>query len=157
MEQSEKRKADDRVVPKRLWTIGHGSKDFDALVHALDRHGVQMIVDVRSQPYSRRSPEFTKAELQEAAASAGLGYRWLGDKLGGKPAAAPQDLEAGLDELAGLCASSRVALLCAEADPRHCHRDSVLAPAMESRGYVVIHILADEAGAPHQDHLDLSG
>ena len=38
-------------------------------------------------------------------------------KLGGKPAASAADLEAGLDELAGLCAGSHVALLCAEADP----------------------------------------
>jgi uncharacterized protein (DUF488 family) len=143
--------------PKQLWTIGHGSKDFDAVAGALERHGVQMIVDVRSQPYSRRSPEFTKRELEEAAASAGFGYRWMGDKLGGRPIAAQKDLEAGLDELAGLCNSSHVALLCAEADPRHCHRDANLAPAMEARGYVVIHILPDDAAAPHQDHLDLGG
>lgn len=149
--------SDKRLYDKRLWTIGHGSKSFDAVADALNRHRVQMIVDVRSQPYSRRSPEFTKRELEEAAASAGFGYRWLGDKLGGKPIAADDDLEAGLDELAGLCTSSRVALLCAEGDPRHCHRDTILAPAMESRGYVVIHILPDEAAAPHQDHLDLSG
>ena len=140
---------------KRLWTIGHGAQDFDAVANALSRHGVQMIVDVRSQPYSRRSPEFTKAELEEAAASAGLGYRWLGNKLGGKPPAAEADLQAGLDELTGLCASSRVVLLCAEIEPLHCHRDAILAPAMEQRGYEVIHILSDGSAAPHQDHLDL--
>jgi uncharacterized protein (DUF488 family) len=145
-----------QLSDQKLWTIGHGSKSFDAVADALNRHGVQMIVDVRSQPYSRRFPEFTKQELEDATASAGFGYRWLGDKLGGKPIPAGENLEAGLDELAGLCASSHVALLCAEADPRHCHRDAILAPAMESRGYVVIHILPDEAAAPHQDHLDLS-
>ena len=140
---------------KQLWTIGYGAKDFDAVAGALNRHGVQTIVDVRSQPYSNRSPEFTKHELEEEAASAGFGYRWLGNKLGGKPPPTTIELEAGLDELAGLCATSRVALLCAEADPTHCHRDSTLAPAMESRGYEVIHILPDESAAPHQDHLDL--
>ena len=69
----------------RVWTIGHGDKDFDAVAAELSKHGVQTIVDVRSQPYSRHAPDFTKATLEEEAATAGFGYRWLGDKLGGRP------------------------------------------------------------------------
>jgi len=139
----------------RLWTIGHGNRDFDSVAAALEHHGVQTIVDVRSRPYSRYATEFVKTELAQAAAAAGLGYRWLGDKLGGKPAAAPTELEAGIDELAGLCASSRVVLLCSEVDPTHCHRDTVLAPAMTQRSFEVIHILGDGTATPHQDHLHL--
>ena len=139
----------------RVWTIGHGARDFDTVAAALTRHGCQTIVDVRSTPYSRHAPEFSKAELEEAAASAGFGYRWLGDRLGGKPPASPDQLESGIDELAGLCATSRVALVCAELDPVHCHRDSVLAPAMVGRGYEVVHILADGDASLYQDHLDL--
>lgn len=137
----------------RIWTIGHGARDFDALAQALSSHGVQTIVDVRSQPYSKHAPEFAKRTLEEEAASAGFGYRWMGRTLGGRPLQPLDVLAAGLEELAGLCATSTVVLLCAEADPTRCHRSTALAPQLAGAGYEVIHILGDGAAAPHQPPL----
>ena len=139
----------------RLWTIGHGDRDFDSVAATLHAHGVQTIVDVRSTPYSRVASEFTKHQLEDAAASAGFGYRWMGRSLGGKPPAGANEFNSGIDELSGLCATSHVALLCAELDPVHCHRDSALAPALAARGFHVIHILADGTGTLYQEHLEL--
>jgi len=141
------------VSTKTVWTIGHGDQDFDALAAALTRHRVQTIVDVRSEPYSKRAPDFTKAALEEFAASAGFGYRWMGSKLGGKPLATAEVFATGIDEVIGLSRSSQVVLLCAEANPVHCHRDKVLAPALVGRGFEVVHILADGAAMPYQEHL----
>ncbi|MCP3976502.1 MAG: DUF488 domain-containing protein [bacterium] len=140
-------------VHPQIWTIGHGASDFDTLVASLAKHHIQTIVDVRSAPYSKHAPDFTREALQQAAATAGLGYRWMGRKLGGKPPASEADLVSGVEELIGLSATSRVVLLCAEADPAHCHRDSTLAPTLAERGYDVIHILDDGDAMPHQDHL----
>jgi len=143
-----------------IWTIGHGDRDFDSVAALLNRQGIQTIVDIRSEPYSRWAPDFTKRALQEATSAAGFGYRWLGRQLGGRPP--PEDpeeadarLTAGLDELVGLCHASRVVLLCSELDPLGCHRNTVLAPALASRGYTVIHI--DPAGhaMAHQDSLGI--
>lgn len=146
---------DARRVPTRrtIWTIGHSDRDFDSVARDLERHGVQTIVDVRSAPYSRHAPDFTKGELEVAAASAGFGYRWLGGRLGGRPPAAPEALESGVREVAGLAATSHVVLLCSEANPLECHRSSALAPALTAAGYSVVHILADGAATPHQDPL----
>ena len=143
----------ERSEHPRIWTIGHGALDFDALAVSLTRHHIQTIVDVRSAPYSKHAPDFTKDALQESAATAGLGYRWMGHKLGGRPPAAAAELTSGINELAGLSATSNVVLLCAEIDPAHCHRDSVLAPALANWGYDVIHILGNGDAMPHQDHL----
>lgn len=140
---------------KRIWTIGHADRDFDSIATALVDHDVQTIVDVRSQPYSKWAPDFMKAALAESAATTGLGYRWMGRTLGGKPPPDPGQLAAGLDELTGLCASSHVVLLCAEGDPSRCHRDLVLAPALAERGFEVIHILPDGQTAPYQDRLQI--
>lgn len=145
--------ANSPTAGSRIWTIGHGNRDFDTIAAALNRHRIQTIVDVRSEPYSKHAPEFTKGVLEESAASAGFGYRWTGRKLGGKPPAAEEDLLSGIDEVAGLSAASRVALLCSEIDPTHCHRDSVLAAAFADRGYEVLHILGDGESMPYQDHL----
>jgi len=138
---------------KRIWTIGHADRDFDSIATVLVDHGIQTIVDVRSQPYSKWAPDFMKASLAESAATAGLGYRWMGRTLGGNPPPNAEQLAAGLDELSGLCASSHVVLLCAEGDPMQCHRDHLLAPALAERGYDVVHILPDGETAPYQDRL----
>ncbi len=143
----------DHGEPLQIWTIGHGRLDFDTLAESLDAHHIQTIVDVRSDPYSRHAPDFTKRALEESAATAGLGYRWMGRKLGGRPPAADAELESGIDELVGLSATSRVVLLCAEANPVHCHRDTSLAPSLAERGYDVIHLLDDGQAMPFQDHL----
>lgn len=147
--------AQQQPEPPRIWTIGHGSLDFDTLATALNRHRIQTIVDVRTQPYSKHAPEFTKSALQESASAAGFGYRWMGRKLGGMPPPQQDELMSGIDELIGLTVTSRVVLLCSEIDPVHCHRDGVLAPALSDRGYDVTHILGDGSAMPHQDHLGI--
>lgn len=139
----------------RIWTIGHADHDFDTIATWLGDHGVQTIVDVRSQPYSKWAPDFMKANLAESAAAAGFGYRWMGRTLGGRPPAEPAQLAAGLDELIGLCASSHVVLLCAEEDPLRCHRDELLAPALTELGFEVFHILAGGESTHYQDRLQI--
>lgn len=130
-------------------------RDFDSLAADLTKNGVQTIVDVRSEPYSKHAVDFGKRRLEANAASAGFGYRWLGDKLGGRRAASPSEFAAGLEELAGLAATSDVVLLCAELEPTHCHRDVLLAPALEQIGYGVMHILGDGSVTPYQQALHL--
>lgn len=136
-----------------IWTIGHGDRDFDAVAADLASHGVQTIVDVRSQPYSKHAPDFTKGELEIAAATAGFGYRWLGDRLGGLPLPNSERLDSGLSEIAGLSATSQVVLLCAEEDPLRCHRSTFLTPALVGQGFHIVHIMRDGSAAPHQESL----
>ncbi len=158
---------DDR---RSIFTIGHGDHDFASVAALLRGNGVGVIADVRSVPYSRHAPEFTKDELTRRTAEFNLAYRWLGDRLGGRsddPAllrngepdweriAASDRFAAGMTELEGLAASSTIALLCSELDPTHCHRATLIAPALESRGYEVHHILDNGDTIRHQPTLDL--
>ena len=145
----------DTTAGNRIWTIGHAARDFDAIAAMLIEHGVQTIIDVRSEPYSKWAPDFTKVTLEESAATAGFGYRWMGRTLGGRPPPDAGELAAGLDELVGLCASSHVVLLCAEGDPEHCHRNQILAPALTARGYEIVHIREDGETVPFQDRLQI--
>ena len=156
----------NRTDASTIYTIGHGSEPFSNLEDRLALHHVQSIVDVRSVPYSKHAPDFRKKELEVNATAAGLGYRWLGDRLGGLPTdpellapsgapdyakvAATPAFAAGLDEVEALAAGSRVVLVCSELDPEHCHRAQLLAPALEVRGYRVVHIGRDGVGRVHQ-------
>ncbi len=157
------------VEPPVIYTIGHGDASFTAIAALLERHLVQTLVDVRSQPYSRHAPDFNKGPLADLAAAAGLGYRWMGDRLGGRPtdpdlldpAGAPDWLRVAespsyrgaIAELIELGRGGRTAILCAERDPRHCHRTLLLAPTLAAAGASVCHILSDGALEPHHPTL----
>lgn len=153
-----------------IYTIGHGAGTFADLESRLSAHHVQTIVDVRSEPGSRRTPDFGKHELEAIAAEAGIGYRWLGDRLGGRPTdpslltdgrpdgtkvRASASFASGIAELIAIARTSRVALLCAEVDHRHCHRSTWIAPELEERGWRVLHIDAEGAEVAHQPDLGL--
>ncbi len=148
-----------------VYTIGHGLRPLDAVADDLAAHDVDLLVDVRSVPYSRRNPEFTKARLTAQCGPLGLGYRWLGDKLGGRPEGLPEGaaigstaaFAAGLVELDGLAGAATIALLCAEADPAGCHRSTAIAPRLEAAGYRVVHILPGGDAVPHQPTLPAGG
>jgi len=155
-----------------IYTIGHGSRSFDEVAEVLQRHGVAMLVDVRSQPFSRHAPDFVKHRLETLAAAAGIGYRWMGDVLGGRPADPTRldaegqvDAEAmrdapayraALDVVGTMAAGAGIALLCAEQDPERCHRATLLAPDLAALGHRVSHLRADGHATPHQEPLELA-
>ena len=62
-----------------VFTIGHSNHESDVFVALLRKHGVDVVVDVRSAPYSRYLP-------QEALRAAGIAYVFRGRELGGQPA-----------------------------------------------------------------------
>lgn len=134
-----------------LWTIGYAQATPATLVAALGAAGVELVVDVRAVPASRR-PGFAKGSLSATLEAAGIGYRHL--KALGTPAAGREAARSGRvaemheifrTHLAGLEAQAalaeleelvrrgrRVCLLCLEADPAHCHR-SLVADALAAR------------------------
>lgn len=153
-----------------VWTVGHGTRPLDAIAETLRSNGVTLIADIRSEPYSRHNPEVDKTSLSDTTPGLGLGYRWLGDRLGGRPhdpalwngptpdwaaIAASAGFGAGLIELEGLIRAGNVALMCAESSPENCHRTHLIAPELTSRGYRVVHILSDGTPVPHHPVLPL--
>ena len=142
-----------------IYTIGHSLHSQTQFFDLLARLGIKTLVDVRSQPYSRRAPHFNKGCLEEAALRSGLKYVYLGRELGGRPrdpalcqpgggpdyallAASPAFAQ-GLDRLAREAGRALTAVMCAEEDPARCHRKILLAPALLARGFMVKHIRRD--------------
>jgi uncharacterized protein (DUF488 family) len=120
---------------------------------------VKLLVDVRALASSRR-PGFAKTALSANLAGAGIDYvhmRRLGTPADGRAAArsgdhdgmrrvflehlATEPAQAELEALAELVrAGRRVALLCFEADPAHCHRSLVAAALAERVPLQVEHL-----------------
>ena len=122
-------------------TIGYEQAAAAAVLDALARAKIKLLVDVRAVAASRR-PGFSKRQLAAGLDERGIGYLHL-QKLGtpkeGRLAARSGDAKTmlriydrhlqkpeareELDELTALVKSGqRVCLLCYERDPRQCHR-----------------------------------
>jgi uncharacterized protein (DUF488 family) len=149
-----------------IYSIGHSNHTGENLLKLLTAHGIEVVADVRSRPYSRFSPQFHRDALKDLLQESGLSYLFWGRELGGKP----QDLDRpladelvweyvrsrpqfkeGLAKLLEEARQSKVCLLCAEADPARCHRGQLLAPELEAQGARVRHILADGTLLDHGD------
>ena len=152
----------------RVFTIGHGGRSFDDVVAQLKATGVQFVVDVRSQPYSRYQPEFSRDALEPAFSNAGLRYIFMGKQLGGRPDDPTCYTENGNVDYAEcrrrdffqegirriLNAGERgysLALLCSEGSPTNCHRSGLIGEELEHRGIPVLHLLPDGGQKPHTE------
>ena len=69
----------------RLFTIGHSNHTQEHFVQLLQQQGVEVLADVRSQPWSSYSPQFNVEPLKAALQAVGIRYLFLGDQLGGRP------------------------------------------------------------------------
>ena len=143
-----------------IFTVGHGLLPMERLLANLSDHQVEAVVDVRSQPFSGRAPQFNKERLHRSLEAVGITYIWMGQALGGRPPEALRtssgapDYErmaselptvAALEKVIDAAARRRIALLCSEARPEGCHRTRMLEPQLEQRGAHVEHILPDGA------------
>ena len=133
-----------------LYTIGHGRHAFEHFAWLLERHGVELVCDVRTVARSRW-PQYNGRVLAELLRERGVGYEWL-PECGGKVVAPPAELARGVERILELAAEARVALMCSESQPltRHvgqpranCHRVGLLGPLLRARGARLIHILPE--------------
>src|SRR5437899_8122343 len=74
-----------------VWTIGHSTRPIGEFVAALNSFRIEMLVDVRSFPGSRRYPQFGQAKLSASLADLSIGYTHL-PALGGRRTARPDSL-----------------------------------------------------------------
>jgi uncharacterized protein (DUF488 family) len=147
-----------------VYTIGHSNHEADDFVALLRQHGIELVVDVRSSPYSRYVPQANRESLARTLDGASIGYRWMGDRLGGKPEGTVADYEQlrvspsfqqGIADLVALATGTRTAIMCSEGDHRQCHRHKLITPVLLDQGIGVLHIqpdgsLVDELQEPKQ-------
>jgi len=149
------------VEPVPIYTIGHGNRSMDDFISLLQNYQIRYLVDVRSQPYSRYVPHFSKASLEQAMREHEFHYLYLGNTLGGRPddqscyvngrvdyalvREKPWYLQ-GIQRLRTAWEKQlTVAVLCSELKPEECHRGKLIGNTLVEQGIAVAHI--DETGA----------
>jgi len=149
-----------KLTEKRaIFTIGHSNHSLEMFIGLLKSHKIDVLVDVRSKPSSRFSPQFNKEGLEKAVKASGIKYLFMGKELGGRPqgsefydnygfvlysriAETPLFLE-GIDRLIKGIRTYRVAVMCSEENPANCHRRLLIGRVIAERGVGVRHIRGD--------------
>ena len=153
-----------------VWTIGHSTRTVDEFVTLLTAHGARGVVDVRTVPRSRHTPQFNEDVFGPELAGRGIPYRHL-SALGGLRHTRKDSINtgwrnasfrgyadymqtpefaAGIDELLEIAEQTPTAIMCAEAVPWRCHR-SLIGDALLVRGVRVLDIIG--AGSAREETL----
>jgi uncharacterized protein (DUF488 family) len=153
----------------RIFTIGHSNHAAPVFLKLLKTYLIEVVVDVRSAPFSRFAPHFNRNELENALATHGIEYRFAGELLGGRPVdpvcyrngvvpegkadylslvdydtvARQSWYQRGVARLLEIAAEYPTAVMCSEEDPERCHRHHLIAPSLHERGFAVLHIRRD--------------
>ena len=142
-----------------VFTVGHSNVTLEAFIALLKQQGIEVLVDVRSQPYSKYVPHFNAGVLKPAILAAGMKYLYLGKELGGRPddrrfydgdghvlyglVAESDGFKAGIERLLRGAREHRLALMCNEENPAGCHRRLLVGRVLAERGVTVLHIRGD--------------
>ncbi|MGO8929196.1 MAG: DUF488 family protein [Limisphaerales bacterium] len=143
-----------------LFTIGYGARTLEEFLAALKTNRIEYLIDVRTAPYSKFKPEFSKDLLQYHVERTGVHYLFMGDTLGGQPkdpachtdgkvdydkVRAQPFFQSGIERLRQAFEQQRrAALMCSEGRPEQCHRSKLIGEALAAAGIPVCHI--DEDG-----------
>ncbi len=142
-----------------IFSIGHSNQSIEAFLALLQQHQIQVLVDVRSSPYSKYVPQFNSTSLAVAVRQVGIRYMFMGKELGGRPdgdefydsdshvlynrvAEASFFLD-GIDRLKKGGRAYRVAIMCSEEDPTTCHRHLLIGRVLAKQGVELCHIRGD--------------
>lgn len=155
--------------PPAIRTIGHSTLSFDGLVALLKEADIELLVDIRHYPGSRRMPWFNKDVLAKCLAEVGIGYAHI-EALGGRRRPDPDSrntvwrhaafrgyadhmlndpaFEQGLERLKALAAKQRTCMMCSEVLWWRCHR-ALVADRLKADGWRVWHIMGPGKEVEH--------
>jgi uncharacterized protein (DUF488 family) len=152
----------------RMLTFGHGTASEDAIAGLLHGAGVELVVDVRTAPGSRRNPHVSRPELERWLPEHGIGYRW-DKRLGGfrRPPPDSPDVVWRHEMFRGYAAHMRTpefaaavgdllrgdrdqTVMCSESVWWRCHRRLIADFLVLAGDVPVHHLMHDGRVVPHQ-------
>jgi uncharacterized protein (DUF488 family) len=157
------------VTAVDLVTVGHGTLPADDLVGVLRDADVELLVDVRSYPGSRRNPQYGRDRMETWLPAAGIEYRWE-RRLGGRRAVradsvnvalrndafrgyadhmASDEFSRALAELLALARARPTTVMCSESVWWRCHRRLLSDAAALVHGASVVHLMHDGRRVSH--------
>ena len=152
-----------------IFSIGHSTHPIGRFIRLLNENDIQVVIDVRSSPFSKFSPQFNRENISEALRDSGLMYAFFGKELGARVEdqscyidgkvqydrlADRVEFKEKIERLRNGARDYRIALMCVEKDPLMCHRTILVSQALVAKGCNVRHIMADGSLETHEAVLD---
>jgi uncharacterized protein (DUF488 family) len=161
-----------------VFTIGHSTRTIDEIVALLGESGINLLVDVRRYPGSKRYPHVASEAMARWLPEHGVAYLHM-PELGGRRKPLPdspnmawrneqfrayadymaaEEFRAAIDKLIALGETQHIAVMCAEAVPWRCHRN-LIADELTRRGIEVLHIISGKPAKAHvmNEHARVDG
>ncbi|HBQ28938.1 hypothetical protein DK28_0205095 [Peptococcaceae bacterium SCADC1_2_3] len=151
-----------QIVPdteRKIYTIGHSNHSLETFLNLLRKFKIQVVVDVRSNPYSRYVPHFNAGQIKKEITNDGIKYLYMGRELGGQPAGAEfydedgfvlysrvaesRPFQEGITRLEKGIEQFRMVVMCSEENPVFCHRRQLISRFLVEHGVKVYHIRVD--------------
>lgn len=143
----------------QIYTVGYGAKSLVDFRAILGTYSVQYLIDVRSSPYSKYRPEYSREPLKNDLGKYCVKYVFMGDQLGGRPNDdSCYDCEGKVDYsilekkpyfITGLARimkaeamGYKICLMCSEEKPEDCHRSKLIGRILASKGLSIVHIVS---------------
>jgi uncharacterized protein (DUF488 family) len=138
-----------------IYTIGHSNITQESFIDVLKEFKIQIVIDVRSSPYSKFVPQFNRENIKKTFKENNIRYIFLGDYIGGKPKslkyyenrnvnydliAESEKFKEGINKLMELNNDIDIVLMCSEEDPYNCHRHHLITQTLLKYGLEVTHI-----------------
>ncbi|MGV3503185.1 MAG: DUF488 family protein [Adhaeribacter sp.] len=151
-----------------IWTFGHSTRSQEEFVAALKFFQIEVLVDVRRYPGSKKYPHFNASALETYLPGAGIRYLPMVE-LGGRRKPRPdsshtawrneafrgyadytetKDFEAAIAKLREVAAQKKTAYMCSEAVWWRCHR-AIISDYLKERGWTVMHIMGEGVAKEH--------
>lgn len=123
----------------KLFSLGHSNLPIIDFCSKLVKHEINIVVDVRTKPYSRWSPQFNRSILEQHTETLDIAYIWKGQNLGGL--SENINFDENIKWLADLVKTGqRVVVICSEKNYKNCHRHLVIEPELQKYGVKMEHI-----------------
>lgn len=151
-----------------IYTIGHSTHSKEELINMLVFAKIEVLIDVRAFPGSRKFPQFKQENMKEWLKEAGISYHHIA-ALGGRRNKSTElvpevnaawnnqsfhnyadytltdEFKQGISELITIAKGSRTAYCCSERHPSRCHR-LIISNWLTANGWTVEHIIDDNHG-----------
>ncbi len=141
-----------------LFTIGHSNYEINYFINIVKKYKINCIVDVRSIPYSKYSPQYNKENIKKLLKINKINYIYMGKEFGAMRTAKTlytkegyvdfekvkydKDFKLGINRIkVGVEKGYKIAFMCAEKIPSDCHRCILIGRTFKNLGYNIINII----------------
>ena len=137
-----------------IYTIGHGDRNIEEFIKILKFYNIELVIDVRRFPKSKKFPWFSKDELSKRLLKENIDYIWLGEELGGyrkegyENYIKSEEFKKGINKIEEL-SNKKLVIMCSEKLWFKCHR-RFIANILTEKGYEVIHIFNEKIKQKHK-------